>query len=222
MTDPLSGSQSSASQKRETIELLELKATWMRKAIKREQVQLPLEARARFGLAGWLLLPLSLFFFAVARKLLGDMFGNAAGPNAPIIGPLVMVAILTIVALLSVGAFLTLVVDYKTSGPLITLDHRGLWDRRSLDRIILWSEVSHAKILHGGKFGESCDAVRLQLRHGVEARHNPLRLGALTSAWFRGRRELIIPVSSLDLPGQRLALAIVTLVKANGGDIGSQ
>jgi len=179
---------------------------------------LPLKAGARFqplaALSG--LLGLFLLFGAmmvlVGIPLTDQSIWAIAGMSA---AGLFMAA----AAICFTGAALTAIVDDSRRYPVLVIDEPGIWDKRSVQAPLAWSDTAHAKVVYT-KVGVA--GVQLKLRHTIEASHNPFRLGTLGFSWRRRPDELYVSVMGLDAKPRLLALAITTMVQRNGGAIATK
>ena len=92
----------------------------------------------------------------------------------------------TIVALAIVG-------DLRLPRPVLSIDERGVFDRRVTDAIIPWSSVSDTSLAPGG------GAVQLVLRAPLDSRLSPYRAGTIG---FRSDNPgiAVIPLRAMDRP----------------------
>lgn len=192
------------------LELPQLPATAIRRAKPAVRVQLPIKAKARFGVAVLLVLVASVCALGVSSAL----FRSEPSIVAAVVAWVVM--IVGLCGLLSVQLHW---LDCNGDALVLTLDRTELFDRRVLGGALAWNEIARVTVLYGGQFGDVCEAVRLQVRQEISVRHNPFRLGVVTTAWRRRPDEVIIPLVCLDCKADLLARAISRLVELNGGEV---
>jgi hypothetical protein len=172
------------------------------------RVWLPLEGRMQtnpfwfvlyslLGLIGPIMLLASGFFIA----------GGQSDVLASVMGLLVLLPFLALSMIT-----LTYYCDLIRPRPVRLIDERSLWDSRSLERPLLWTDVAKAKALRGREY----HSVHLHLRRSSAARR---KARSLATAWHlvrRRDRELFVSLGFLKDP-RVLALAMLELVKRHGG-----
>jgi hypothetical protein len=115
----------------------------------------------------------------------------------------------TAVGLFFLVVALAIVADLRLPRPVLSVDERGVFDRRVTDAIIPWSSVADTSLAPGG------GAMQLVLRAPLDTRLNPYRAGTIG---FRSENPgiAVIPLRAMDRPASELAAAILGFATAAG------
>jgi hypothetical protein len=115
----------------------------------------------------------------------------------------------TAVGLFFLVVALAIVADLRLPRPVLTIDDRGIFDRRVTDSLIPWSSIADTSLAPGG------GAVQLVLRAPMDTRLSPYRAGTIG---FRSDTPgiALIPLRAMDRPAAQLAAAILAFASANG------
>lgn len=99
--------------------------------------------------------------------------------------------------------------DLRLPRPVLSVDERGVFDRRVTDALIPWSNVADISLAPGG------GAMQLVLREPVPARLSPYRAGTIG---FRSDMPgiALIPLRGMDRPTAAIAAAMLSLATASG------
>ena len=115
----------------------------------------------------------------------------------------------TAVGLFFMVVALAIVADVRLPRPVLSIDDRGVFDRRVTDALIPWSSIEDASLAPGG------GAVQLVLRAPIDTRLSPYRAG--TVGFRIGSPGIaLIPLRAMDRPAAELASAILAFASANG------
>jgi hypothetical protein len=193
---------------------------WKTYGVPPERVALPLAVTARIGPLGWLLmLPLAIVMTVLGCLCFATLIGvdwTRRSLTEILIGLPALLFMIPLASLI-VGTTVRLFADRCAKLPLAEIDQDGILDRRLAEQKIAWKQVEHANALYDRS---GIAAISLRLISDAPAvalrrRFDLLRLRR------RQPNEYFIEVKLLSVPQRRLALAILSLVRANGGKIGS-
>lgn len=174
------------------------------------RVPLPLEGRLQSGPFWFLVHSLFGLFGLTLLFVVGCLMAYGRGDAFTfVIGPVVLLPVLAF-SMNTISYYR----DLTRRRPILLIDERGLWDRRSADQPLLWSDVASAKALRArGEYA----AVDLRLRRPFAARRRPRSPATLRYLFRRRADELIVSLEFLR-DSRSLALVIAELVKRHGGD----
>lgn len=188
------------------------------------EIRLPIECHARFSIGERFVLgvflvtvaALTLATYALLR-LASVQFISWSGLACIGMAMLLLGCGLLLLSLLAMRSW-----DALVGRPRIILTRDSIWDLRSCDQPIKWTDISRA----GGGGGRG---VALFVRAPVKTSFNPIRRGLVPLMWswhvgaiYVVTKGVAIPgwrPTWLDLPSEILDDAILVMVKANGGEI---